>query len=198
MAEGAGLIGPKRTLDSTPLYDAVATVDTITLILSAIRGLLKAADEDSEHELRDMLTSCDEYDCAAKPQIDWDDKTAREILIDSRAKDARARLLVLDGRELDPVVTEASRLLATVVGQDLDVGDNGVFRIARRVAKDRVISTVDREARSRTQDPGQRLRRLQGSRSDRPRRRDHHRNHGHSGQRVRRKRGRWPHRRSAR
>jgi hypothetical protein len=35
--------------------------------------------------------------------------------------------LVLDGRELDPVVTEASRLLATVVGQDLDVGDDGVF-----------------------------------------------------------------------
>jgi hypothetical protein len=34
-----------------------------------------------------------------------------------------------------------------VVGQDLDEGADGVFRIARRVAKDRVISTVDPEAR---------------------------------------------------
>jgi len=34
-------------------------------------------------------------------------------------------------------------LLATVLGQDLDIGEDGVFTIARRVAKDRVISTVD-------------------------------------------------------
>ena len=112
------------------------------------------ADEVLEHELRDMPTSRDENDSAAQPQIDWDHKTAREILIDSRVKEARACLLVLDGRELDPVVTEASRLLATVVGQDLDVGDDGVFRIARRVIKDRVISTVDPESRQRTPRPG--------------------------------------------
>jgi hypothetical protein len=34
-----------------------------------------------------------------------------------------------------------------VVGQDLDQDADGVFRIARRVAKDRVMSTVDRQAR---------------------------------------------------
>jgi len=34
-----------------------------------------------------------------------------------------------------------------VVGQDLDEGDDGCFRIARRVTKDRIISTVDPEAR---------------------------------------------------
>ena len=34
-----------------------------------------------------------------------------------------------------------------MAGQDLDEGSDGVFRIARRVAKDRVISTVDPEAR---------------------------------------------------
>src|SRR3981189_2233798 len=38
----AGVIGRKRVLDSTPLYDAVATMDTITLIRSAVRGLLTA------------------------------------------------------------------------------------------------------------------------------------------------------------
>lgn len=43
--------------------------------------------------------------------------------------------------------SEAARLLATVVGQDLEEGADGVFRIARRVSKDRVISTVDPQAR---------------------------------------------------
>jgi transposase len=146
-AEAAGLIGRKRALDSTPLYDAVSTMDTITLIRSAIRGLLKVADDELDVALRSALTSGDDYSSAAKPQIDWDDKDAREALIDSRAKDAHACLELLDGRELDPAVAEASQLLATVVGQDLDEGTDGVFRIARRVVKDRVISTVDPEAR---------------------------------------------------
>jgi hypothetical protein len=35
VAEEAGLIGLRRVLDSTPLYDAVATQDTVTLIRSA-------------------------------------------------------------------------------------------------------------------------------------------------------------------
>ena len=39
----AGLLGRRRVLDSTPLYDAVATMDTVTLIRSAIRGLLRVA-----------------------------------------------------------------------------------------------------------------------------------------------------------
>jgi len=43
------------------------------------------------------------------------------------------------------VVTEAARLLATVVGQDLEEGDDKILRIARKVAKDRVISVVDPE-----------------------------------------------------
>ena len=34
-ASAAGLVGAKRVLDSTPLYDAVATMDTITLIRSS-------------------------------------------------------------------------------------------------------------------------------------------------------------------
>jgi hypothetical protein len=122
-------------------------MDTVTLIRSAIRGLLKVADPELATELRAVLNSDDDYASAAKPQIDWDDEAAREDLVDSRAKDAYALLVVLDGRELDPVVEQAARLLATVVGQDLEVGDDGVLCIARKVAKDRIISTVDPEAR---------------------------------------------------
>ena len=151
-ASAAGLVGAKRVLDSTPLYDAVATMDTITLIRSAIRALLKVADPVLEAELRAVLSSGDDYLSLSKPQIDWDDQAGRDQLIDSRAKDGYACLNVLDGRELPPAVTEAAELLATVLGQDLEHSDGpdgqpGVFRIARRVAKDRVISTVDPQAR---------------------------------------------------
>ncbi|MFV0458422.1 MAG: transposase [Actinomycetales bacterium] len=146
-ARAAGLVGRRRVLDSTPLYDAVATMDTVTLVRSAIRGLLKVADPELEAELRGVLGRDDEYASAGKPTCEWGDATARLALVDSLAKDARAVLSVLDGRDLESVVAQAAQLLATVVGQDLDQDTDGVFRIARRVAKDRVISTVDPQAR---------------------------------------------------
>ncbi len=147
VASEAGLVGMKRVLDSTPLYDAVATMDTLTLIRSAIRSLLRVADERLEAELRAVLTSGDDYATTAKPQIDWDDVEAREALIDTRARDALACLRALEDRELSSEVKDAAELLATVIGQDLEETEDGTYRIARRVAKDRVISTVDPEAR---------------------------------------------------
>jgi Transposase DDE domain/Transposase domain (DUF772) len=143
----AGLVGPKRVLDSTPLYDAVATMDTITLIRSAIRGLLRMADPGLQAELRQAMSGVDDYASTAKPGIDWDDPAAREALIDTRARDGYACLAALDGRDLAEPVGQAMQLLATVLGQDLETGEDGILRIARRVAKDRVISTVDTETR---------------------------------------------------
>jgi Transposase DDE domain/Transposase domain (DUF772) len=151
-ARAAGLIGRKRVLDSTPLYDAVATMDTVTLIRSAIRGLLvtvaDGADADLVVRLRAALRSGDEYASTAKPVIDWDDQAARDVLVDSRARDGYALLAVLDGvTELPESVRQAMRLLATVLGQDLEDDGAGGLRIARKVSPDRVISTVDPEAR---------------------------------------------------
>ena len=144
----AGLVGRRRVLDSTPLYDAVATMDTITLIRSAIRGLLTAAGRGLAAELRAVLGSGDDYTSTAKPVVDWDDKAAREALVDSRARDGYALLATLDGRkDLPAPVTQAMQLLATVLGQDLETGDDQVLRIARKVAADRMISTVDPQAR---------------------------------------------------
>ncbi|MGH8918828.1 MAG: transposase, partial [Actinomycetes bacterium] len=128
-------------------YDAVATKDTVTLIGSALRGLLGVVVAEVEAELRGVLCGGEDYVATGKPQIDWDDRDARERLIDSRARDGFAVLGVLHGRELGPEVTRAATLLATVLGQDLEEGTDGVFRIARRVARDRVISTVDPQAR---------------------------------------------------
>jgi IS5 family transposase len=146
-AHAAGLVGRRRVLDSTPLYDAVATMDTVRLIRSAVRGLLAAADAELAAALRAALVSGDDYASNGKPLIDWDDRAAREELIDSRARDGYALLGLLDGRELVEAVQQAAALLATVLGQDLEEGPDNVFRIARRVAKDRVISTVDPDTR---------------------------------------------------
>ncbi|WP_344496717.1 transposase, partial [Nonomuraea monospora] len=147
VAGQAGLIGRRRVLDSAPIYDAVATQDTITLIRSAIRGLLRACDREVRVELRAVISSGDAYTDLGKPVIDWSDRAEREALIDSRARDGFALLAVLDGRKVAGEVDQAARLLATVLGQDLEQGEDGVFRIARKVAKDRIISTVDPEAR---------------------------------------------------
>lgn len=139
----AGLVGRRRVLDSTALYDAVATMDTVTLIRSAIRGLLRACDRELAGELRAVLRRDDDYAAAGKPTCDYDDTAAREALVDALAKDAYALLAALDGHELGPGVAQAAELLASVTGQDLEQDAGEVFRIALRVAPDRVISTVD-------------------------------------------------------
>jgi Transposase DDE domain/Transposase domain (DUF772) len=146
-AKEAGLVGPRRVLDSTALFDAVATMDTVTLIGSAIRGVLAASGSYEERELRAVLARDDDYRRAGKPVCDWEDRAAREALVDALARDARAVLAVLDGQRLAPALEQAGELLATVVGQDLQTGEDGRFQIARKVAKDRVISTVDPDAR---------------------------------------------------
>jgi hypothetical protein len=134
-------------LDSTPLYDAVTTMDTVTLIRAAIRGLLRVTDAQLAGQLRAGLVSGDDYASTAKPVIDWDDPAAREVLVDSRARDGYAVLAALEGRQVPDGVGQAAQLLATVLGQDLETTADGLLHIARKVAPDRVISTVDSQAR---------------------------------------------------
>jgi hypothetical protein len=75
------------------------------------------------------------------------DPAAREALVDELVHDALAALAVLDGEALTGPARDVVDVLAVVAGQDVAAGDDGVFRIVRGVTKDRVISTVDPEAR---------------------------------------------------
>jgi Transposase DDE domain/Transposase domain (DUF772) len=126
-AKRAGLVGRRRVLDSTALYDAVATMDTLTLVRSAIRGLLSVCEPALERKLRGVLARDDDFRSAGKPMCDWEDRAAREALIDALASDALALLVALEGVNLEPEVGQAATLLAAVVGQDLDEGEDGVF-----------------------------------------------------------------------
>src|SRR5258708_35048835 len=130
----AGLVGRRRVLDSPPLYDAVATMDTVTLVRSAIRGLLRACDGELAAQLRGVLARDDDYVTAGKPACDYDDPAAREELVDALAKDARAVLAALDGRELDPAAAQAGELLASVTGQDPEQDARRGFRVPPRGA----------------------------------------------------------------
>jgi hypothetical protein len=150
-ARAAGLLrGRRRVLDSTPLFDAVATQDTVIQLRAVIRRVLTAADRTDPTlatAMRAGLTRDDDYATVGKPPCDWDDPKAREALIDALVRDAQAALDVLDGHEVDGALAEAAELLGLVAGQDVEAGEDGIFRIARRVARDRLISTVDVEAR---------------------------------------------------
>jgi hypothetical protein len=146
-ARQAGLVGVRRVLDSTPLYDAVATMDTVTRLGAAIRGC-------SRRPTRCWQRSCRRYWPAPRTTPGWPSRRLtgttrrRGRRWWTRAPGMRTRCWgVLVGRPLTPAVAEAVRLLAAVVGQDLEQAPDGMFRVARGVAADRVISTVDPDAR---------------------------------------------------
>jgi hypothetical protein len=95
-----------------------------------------------------------DYPAPGKPPIDWDDPQAKAQLVSDLVNDALAVLAVLAGEgapERD-AAADALGLLALVAGQDVEPADgsggtDGRWQIARRIAPDRVISTVDRQAR---------------------------------------------------
>jgi hypothetical protein len=151
VAKAAGALGQRaRVLDSTPIFDAVATEDTVTQLRAVIRKLLVVLDQTADPlaaQVRAALVRDDEYATPGKPPCDWDDRGAREALVDALVKDANAVLDVCSGHELEGATRAAAELVALVAGQDVAEGEDGVFRIVRGVAKDRVISTVDVEAR---------------------------------------------------
>jgi len=151
VARRAGVLRDRaRVLDSTPLYDAVATQDTVTQLRAAIGKLLMVLDSVAVSvagRVRAVLARDDDYATAGKPPCDWDDPAARAALVDELVHDAVAALAVLDGEPLAGAARDAADLLAIVAGQDVEQGHDGVFAIVPGVARDRVISTVDPEAR---------------------------------------------------
>jgi Transposase DDE domain/Transposase domain (DUF772) len=147
LARQVGLVGVKRVLDSAPLEDAVTTQDTVTMLRGAIRGLLRACPPELEAKVRGLLRRDDDYRAPGKPACDWTDRAAREALVDALVRDAYRAHYALRDQRLDPRVAEAAALLATVTGQDIEETSDGRFRIFAGTAPDRVVSTVDPQAR---------------------------------------------------
>src|SRR6266403_53225 len=113
----------RRAVDSTILADAVATQDTITQLVSAIRRVAREVPGAAE-QIAQVCTGHD-YSKPGKPKIDWDDPAAKDALV-------------------------AALAVEPAEGSD---GTDGRWRIARKVAGDRVISTVDPDARHTRKSP---------------------------------------------
>ena len=145
----SGVIASKhrRAIDSTVLDDAVARQDTVTMLVEQIRRVRRLIPELASVWVREHNLE------GGRPPCDWDDPTDRDRLVSELVDDANelvwaAEDLVEDGLELTETQADAVALLALVAGQDVEpAGGPGRWRIARRTAEDRVISTVDPESR---------------------------------------------------
>jgi hypothetical protein len=142
----------KRCVDSTVFDDAVATQDTVTQLVAAMRKVARVVPGAGEVIRRAARL---DYSRPGKPPIDWDDPQAKQDLVSDLVNDALAVLAELagpDAPQRDAAAADALGLLALAAGQDVEPaegsdGTDGRWRIARTVAADRVISTVDIQAR---------------------------------------------------
>lgn len=156
-----GILGGrrKRAVDSTILADAVATQDTITQLIAAIRRVGRVVPGGAE--AIEVVCTGHDYSRPGKPVIDWDEPGAKDTLVSALVNDANALLGALgevDPDEVGESVAAALAMLALVAGQDVEPaegsdGTDGRWRIARKVAPDRVISQVDPEARHTRKSP---------------------------------------------
>jgi hypothetical protein len=140
----------RRAVDSTIVADAVATQDTVTQLVAAIRRVRREV-PGAAGQIAAVCTGHD-YSKPGKPKIDWDDPAAKEALVSALVSDANAVVAAFADAELDEDGAAAVALLALVAGQDVEPaegsdGTDGRWRIARKVAADRVISVTDPGAR---------------------------------------------------
>ena len=149
----------KRAVDSTILADAVATQDTVTQLISVIRRAGRLVPGAAE-VITTVCTGHD-YSWPGKPMIDWDEPGAKDALVSALVNDANALVEAfteVDQDEWEESARAALALLALVAGQDVEPaqgsdGTDGRWRIARKVAPQRVVSTVDPDARHTRKSP---------------------------------------------
>ena len=158
IVEATGVLAGRRrrAVDSTILADAVATQDTVTQLVSAIRRVARLV-PGAAGQIAAVCTGHD-YSRPGKPTIDWDDPAAKDALVSALVNDANALVAALEGAAVEEEAAAALALLALVAGQDVEPaegsdGRDGRWRIARKVAADRVVSIVDPDARHTRKSP---------------------------------------------
>jgi IS5 family transposase len=140
----------RRVADSTIFADAVATQDTVTQLIAAMR---RAARE-VPGAAAVIAAECSGFDYSQgrRPVIDWSDPQAAEELVSALVNDAGTVVAALKDAELGEEAASALALLGLTAGQDVEPaegsdGSDGRWRIAGKTAEDRVISQADPESR---------------------------------------------------
>lgn len=134
----------------------MATQDTVTRIISAIRRVIREVP--GAQETADCWRTAHDYSDPGKPKIAWNDDAARAVLVDALVTDALNLLGRLPGQELGEKAANAVGLLALVAGQDVEPapdsdGRDGRWRITRGTVADRTVCTVDPDARPQEPHP---------------------------------------------
>ncbi|MGW7328268.1 IS1182 family transposase, partial [Streptomyces sp. NPDC054840] len=131
----------RRALDSTVLDDAVATQDTVTQVIAAIRAVIREVP--GAGQVAAVQCTAHDYTDPGKP---------RAALVDALVTDALRLLGHLPEQQLGEKAANAVGILALVAGQDVEPaedsdGRDGRWRITQGTAPGRMISTVDPESR---------------------------------------------------
>ena len=117
----------RRALDSTVLDDAVATQDTVTQLVAAVRRVI--GEVPGAAQAAAAVCTAHDYRDPGKPKIAWDDEQARAALVSALVNDALALLARLPAQPGGPAA-DAIGLLALVAGQDVEPaeGSDGTRR----------------------------------------------------------------------
>ncbi len=152
----------EQIMDSTPMLGAAATQDTVRLVRHGVKKLIDAVtavDEEAGRALVDGL-QFDYEKPGEKPDCRWREKAERERMLSRVAQDAERALEAVeqaDGLLDDGQVKAAHDLLRELIGQDFEIDQDGVPRLHRGTASDRIVSTVDTEMRHGRKSSSQRF-----------------------------------------
>ncbi len=132
-------------IDSSPVHGAGNVADSYELIRKMIGRLARAMGDRLDADVAAEASGL----AAVKPDIDWQDPSARKQHLGDLVALAAEVLATAAGDAAavaDPEVAEAARLLAEVVVQDVVDGEGGP-EIRDGVVRDRIVSHSDPEMR---------------------------------------------------
>ena len=131
-------IGNKRALDSTALLDSVATKSTLTMMRDVITEIISEAQAIGE-----------QLDVILPDKPNFDDKSEVKTYINEISKISYDLIARFENKELSSLkLTSNIRFLAVIINQDIELSEDGSSYVIKvGVAKDRVISKTDQQAR---------------------------------------------------
>lgn len=149
---------PNWAMDSTPMWCYGAVKDTVRLLGDGVALLARAWSRASGASVAELAESWQLPHLLAKStkgafRIDWRDREARADIIHGLAKGvvtavATVRSGIDDvARSKRKRLQRLSRQLMRVIVQDLETDERGRLVVVKRVAKDRLISITDPQAR---------------------------------------------------
>jgi hypothetical protein len=138
-----------QLIDSAAIFGRAAVMDSYALIFAGIRKTLheyQRSDDEHAKELVSRLRRCEYLQDVVKPKIDWESDCARAGLLNDLVYDAVSVLragLSFEDEQLQGLLEQLARL----VGQDVEVSEDGTGKLIDGVSADRQVSVVDPDMR---------------------------------------------------